>query len=164
LLLRYDSASGYLGTAIVGGEVVAEASPFDRVLALRKSGIYTIMDLPEKVFVDKGAWWCGLADKEALAKVVFTVIYRENDTGYACIKRCQIEGWIMNKDYSIAPEGSEILHIDTREKFTITLHYEAKPRVRVLKEVFKSQDYAVKGLKAGGVRFAPRKVVKFEIK
>ena len=164
LQLRYDSASGYMGTSIAGGELVADVSPFDRVLALRKSGIYAVMDLPEKVFVDTGAWWCGVADKESLAKIVFTVIYRENETGYACIKRCRIEGWIMNKDYQIAPEGAEILHIDTRDKFSVTLHYEPKPRVRVLKEVFKAQDYSVKGLKAGGVRLAPRKVVSFDIK
>jgi len=164
LQLRYDAASGYLGTAIAGGEVVAEVSPFDRVLVVRRSGIWAVMDLPEKAFVDKGAWWCGVADKDALAKVVFTVIYRERETGYACVKRCQIEGWIMNKDYQIAPEGAEILHIDVREKFSVTLHYEPKPRVRVLKEVFKIQEYAVKGLKAGGVRFSPRRVVKFEIK
>lgn len=162
--LRYDASTGYLGTAISSGNVVAEVSPFDRVLALRRNGTYSVMDLPEKVFVGKDAWWCAVADKEALANVVFTVIYREAGTAFPCIKRCKIEGWIMNKDYSIAPEDAEILHIDVRDKFTLTIHYEPKPRVRILKETFKAQDYLVKGLKAGGVRLASRKAVKIEIK
>jgi topoisomerase-4 subunit A len=164
LALRYDPATGYLGTAISTGSVVAEVSPFDRVLALRRNGTYSVMDLAEKVFVGKDAWWCGVADKEALANIVFTVIYREADTLFPCIKRCRIEGWIMNKDYAIAPDDAEILHIDVRDKFTVTIHYEPKPRVRVLKETFKAQDYLVKGLKAGGVRLASRKAVKFEVK
>jgi len=29
--LRYDSATGYLGTAVSGGQVVAEVSSFDRI-------------------------------------------------------------------------------------------------------------------------------------
>jgi len=164
LQLRYDAATGYLGTSIAGGEVVADVSTFDRVLALRRNGTFTVMDLPEKTFVDKGAWYVGVADKDALAKIVFTVIYKEEGTGYPCIKRCQIEGWIMNKEYSIAPDGAEIIHIDTRDKFTINVSYQPKPRVRVLKETFKAQDYLVKGLKAGGVRLAPREAAKFEIK
>lgn len=164
LVLRYDQATGYLGTAIAGGTVVAEVSPFDRVLVLRRSGVYSVMDLPDKAFVEPGAWYVGVADKEALAKVVFTVIYKERETGFPCIKRCQIEGWIMNKEYPIAPEDAELVHVDTRDKFTVTVHYEPKPRIRVLKETFKAQDYLVKGLKAGGVRLAPRVASKFEVK
>lgn len=164
LVLRYDAATGYLGTAIAGGEVVAEVSSFDRVLVLRRNGTYSVIDLPEKAFVDKGAWYVGIADKDALSKIVFTVVCKEKETGYPCIKRCQIEGWIMNKEYSLVPEDAELVHIDTRDKFTINVSYEPKPRVRVLKESFKAQDYLVKGLKAGGVRLAPRVASKFEIK
>ncbi|GAB1481297.1 hypothetical protein MASR2M78_01120 [Treponema sp.] len=114
MTLRYDRASGYLGTAIAGGDVIAEVSSFDRVLVLKKSGIYSVIDLSEKTFVDKDAWWVGVADKDALSKMVFTVICKDSATGYPLIKRFIVEGWIMNKDYSLVP-GSE-LHIDVRVK------------------------------------------------
>jgi len=164
LILRYDAATGYLGTAIVGGTDLAELSMLDRVLLVRKNGTWSVIDVPGKVFVGPGLWWAGVADKDALSKLVFTILYREKDTGYACIKRCSIEGWIMNKDYSLVPEDGELLHIDTRDKFSFTVHYKPKPRMKVVKEVLKAQDYLVKGLKAGGVRLAAKEMSRLEVK
>jgi topoisomerase-4 subunit A len=153
--LKYDIKTGYLGTAVVG-EVVAEVSSFDRILTIRKNGTWSVADLPDKSFVGPGAWWIGVADKEVISGIVFTIIYKEKETAYPCIKRCVIDGWIMNKDYSLVPEGATVFHVDTREKFSFTVRYVPKPRFRIFKQVFKAQDYMVKGLKAGGVRLAPR--------
>jgi len=159
--LKYDSKSGYLGTNISGAKI-AEVSPFDRILAVRKNGMYTVMELPEKTFVGADAWWIGAADKDVLAKTTFTVIYKEKDTGFPCIKRCVIEGWIMNKDYFLVPDGSQILHVDTRPKFSFTVKYAPKPRLKVLSEDFKAQDYNVRGLKAGGIRLAAKEAEKVD--
>ena len=153
--LKYDKKTGYLGTN-VSGQKVAEVSPFDRILVIRKNGMYSVTDLPEKAFVGADAWWIGVADKEALAEKIFTIIYKEKETGFPCIKRCVIEGWIMNKDYFLVPDGAVVLHIDTRPKFTFSVKYVPKPRLKVLSGDFKSQDYNVRGLKAGGVRLAGR--------
>jgi topoisomerase-4 subunit A len=161
--LKYDRTTGYLGTA-VAGEAAAGVSPFDRIFILRKNGIWSVVDLPEKSFVGPGAWWIGIADKEVLSATVFTVIYREAETGYPFIKRCVIDGWIMNRDYSLVPEGAEVLHVDTRPRFSFTLYYAPKPRLKITREVFKAQDYLVKGLKAGGVRLAAKVVEKIELK
>jgi topoisomerase-4 subunit A len=163
LQLKYDRNTGYLGSAI-NGDVVAEVSPFDRILTLRRNGVYTVGDIPEKSFVGPGAWWIGAADKEVLGNTVFTLIYKEAGTGYPCIKRCVIEGWIMNKEYSLVPEGAEVLHVDTRTKFTFTVCYAPKPRLKIARENFKAQDYLVKGLKAGGVRLAAKEVERVEVK
>jgi topoisomerase-4 subunit A len=162
LELRYDRATGYLGAA-VNGEPAAELSPFDRILVLRNNGVWSVMDIPEKAFVGPGVWYIGVAEKEALAATVFTVIYKEAETGHGFIKRCVIEGWIMNKDYSLAPEGATVLHVDIREKFTFTLRYAPKPRLKVLTENFKAQNYPVRGLKAGGLRLSTKEVEKIEV-
>ncbi|MCL2381081.1 MAG: DNA topoisomerase IV subunit A [Treponema sp.] len=156
--LKYDSETGYLGTAVTG-ETVAELSPFDRVLTVRQNGTWSVTDIPEKAFVGQGALTIA-ADKEALASTVFTIIYKEAKTGYACIKRCVIEGWIMNKEYSLIPDGAQALLVDTRGKFAFTLHYKPKPRLKITKETFKAQDYSVRGLKAGGIRLAAKEVEK----
>jgi topoisomerase-4 subunit A len=157
--LKYDSKSGYLGTNVSGAKI-AEVSPFDRILAVRKNGMYTVMELSEKTFVGADAWWITVADKDVLAKTVVTVIYKEKDTGFPCIKRAVIEGWIMNKDYFLVPDGSQILHVDTRPKFSFTVKYAPKPRLKVLSEDFKAQDYNVRGLKAGGIRLAAKEAEK----
>ncbi|MDR1596717.1 MAG: DNA topoisomerase IV subunit A [Treponema sp.] len=162
LELRYDRETGYLGTA-VSGEIAAEVSPFDRILTLRNNGTWSVTDLPEKVFVGTNAWWISVADKELLSATVFTLIYKEAKSGHPFIKRCVIEGWIMNKDYSLVPEGAVVLHIDTRQKFTFTLNYAPKPRLKVLTENFKAHNYAVRGLKAGGIRLSSKEVKKIEV-
>ena len=157
--LKYDNKNGYMGTGVFG-EKVTEFSPYDRILTIRKNGMYTVTDLPEKAFVGTDAWWIGVADKDALAKTIFTVIYKEKDSGCACIKRCVIEGWIMNKDYFLVPDGAAVLHIDTRSKFTFTVKYVPKPRLKVLQEDFKAHSYNVRGLKAGGIRLSAKEAAK----
>jgi len=157
--LKYDIKSGYLGTNVSGAKI-AEVSPYDRILSIRKNGMYTVMDLAEKAFIGADAWFIGAADKDILAKTIFTVVYKDKDTGFPCIKRCVIEGWIMNKDYFLVPDGSEVLHIDIRPKFTFTVHYKPKPRLKVLSENFKAQDYNVRGLKAGGIRLSTKEAEK----
>ncbi len=151
--LRYDD-KGYLGTGVSGGTEVLKVSPFDRIFYLRRSGMYTVTDAPEKVFVDKGMWYCGFADKESLSKVLFTVIYRDPKTNYTFIKRARVGGYIMNRDYFIMPDGMEVLHIDTRDKFEFTILYEKKPRVKILQETFKAENYPEKGLKTLGIRLS----------
>ncbi|MDR2344017.1 MAG: DNA topoisomerase IV subunit A [Spirochaetaceae bacterium] len=163
LVLKYDRESGYLGTA-VNGAAVAEASLFDRVLVVRQNGSWTVQDIQEKVFSGEKAWWIGIAEKETVNAIVFTIIYREKETGLAFIKRCVIEGWIMNKEYSFVPENTDVLHIDVREKFVFTLHYVPKPRLKVLREEFKAQSFAVKGIKAGGLRLSNKAVKRIEVK
>jgi topoisomerase-4 subunit A len=160
--LKYDAKSGYLGTNVSGAKV-AEVSPFDRILTIRKNGMYTVTDLPEKAFVGAGAWWIGVADKEALSKTIFTIVYKDKETGCPFIKRCVIEGWIMNKDYFLVPDGAEVLHIDTRSKFAFSVKYMPKPRLKVLSEDFKAQNYNVRGLKAGGLRLSNKEAVKVEL-
>jgi topoisomerase-4 subunit A len=163
LELKYDRKTGYLGTA-VAGEVAAEVSPFDRILTLRENGSYTVTELPEKAFVGVNAWWIGAAHKDVLSDTVFTIIFKEAGSGFPCVKRCVIEGLIMNKEYSLVPEGALVLHVDTRQKFSFTLYYTPKPRLKITKEIFKAQDYMVKGLKAGGVRLAAKEVDRVEVK
>jgi topoisomerase IV subunit A len=161
--LKYDSKTGYLGTNVSGAKI-AEVSPFDRILVIRKNGMYTIMDLSEKTFVGADAWWIGVADKEALSKTIFTIIYKEKETGFACIKRCVIEGWIMNKDYFLVPDGAQVFHVDTRQKFVFSVKYVPKPRLKVLSEDFKAHDFNVRGVKAGGIRLSAKEAAKVECK
>ncbi|MDR1419778.1 MAG: DNA topoisomerase IV subunit A, partial [Treponema sp.] len=162
--LRYDKKTGYLGSSVSTGAVVAEVSPFDRILTIRKNGMFTVTELPDKLFVGADAWWTGVADKEILAGTVFTIVYKDKATGFPFIKRFVIEGWIMNKDYFPVPDGAQILHFDTRPKFTFSVKYVPKPRLKVLAETFKAHDYNVRGLKAGGVRLAAKEAAGVDVK
>ena len=162
--LRYDGAKGYLGTSVFGGQELLKVTRFDRIFIMRKSGIYTVCDVPDRLFVDTGMWYCNYADKEIISNVLFTVIYRDMKTKQCYIKKCRIPSWIMNRDYMLAPEGTEVLHVDTREKFEFTLHYVKKPRIKIKEEVFNSADFEEKGHKANGVRLSTQETDSVEIK
>jgi len=161
--VRYDEKTGYLGTDVNGGEEKLRITPYDKILYVRKSGIYSVSEGPKKIFVGPGLWYVGFADKESLSKVLFTIIYREPETQLIYIKRCKIPAYIMNRDYFFAPEGMEVLHIDTRKTFTFQLNYVKKPKLKVLTEKFKAQDFEEKSLKAKGVRVSTKEVQTVDI-
>jgi topoisomerase-4 subunit A len=156
LKLRYDKDTGYLGYE-VNGNVLFDVSQYDRILVIRKSGAYSVVDVPDKLFVDKGMLYCGFADKETCEKTVFSILYKNPD-GYPYLKRCKIEKYILNRGYSIVPEGCKPVKLTTDEAVEAVVDYKPKPRVRVLEEHFDVADFLVKGTKAGGVRLAPREM------
>jgi len=156
LKLRYDAKTGYLGHAM-NGNVLFDVSQYDRILVVRKTGAYSVIDAPEKIFVDKGMHYCGFADQQINEEIVFTVIYR-NEKGHPCIKRCRIEKYILNKRYSIVPDNCSVLKISTEHDGFVSINYKPKPRLRVLMEAFRVSDYPIKGVKARGVRLASKEV------
>ena len=161
--MKYNADSGYLGTAVPGGEEIIKITPFDRIIYVRKSGIYTVTEAPSKVFVGPELRYCGFADKENLAKILFTVIYRDPKTQFVYVKRCIVGGYIMNRDYFFAPDGMDVLFVETKKDFKFTLNYVKKPKMKVLKEKFKASDFAEKGVKAQGVRVAAKEVQSVEL-
>ena len=158
LKLRYDRDTGYLGHE-VNGNVLFDVSAYDRILVIRKSGMYSVVNVPDKLFVDKGMWYCNFINKDT----IFTVVYKHPVSNYSFIKRCTIEQFILNKAYSLVPEGATVQLFTTEQDGSILCEYKPKPRLRVLEETFKLADYLVKGVKAQGVRLANKeaKSVKF---
>ena len=154
--LRYDKTTGYLGWGVTGGEIQMEVSELDRVLLLQKDLRYAIIRVPEKKFVGKSVLAVYDADKEELEKIVFSVLYREGETGYIYLKRFQIEGYILDKEYEILPEKAQLIKMTTKENVSVHLDYKQKPLLRILEETFPVNKYLVKGVKALGVRLTTK--------
>ncbi len=162
IALRYDRQSGYLGSAVSSGEFLFDVSPFDKLLVIRRTGMYAVTPLPDKLFVDREMAYCAVADKDALSSVVFTVIYKDPKNGHPYIKRAQIEGWIMNKDYHLVPENAQLLFFTAEPSKKFVVRYVPKGRLKIAEETFKVSSFDVKGLKANGVKIAPREVKSVE--
>ena len=158
LKLRYDKDTGYLGYE-VNGNLLFDVSQYDRILVIRKSGTYSVMDVPDKLFVDKGMLHCGFVDKE----LVFNVVYRDDKTKFPYLKRCRIEQFILNKGYSIIPENCTVLKLSTDSEGIVKVEYKPKPKLKVLEETFVINDFLVKGAKAAGVRLANKEVKNVKI-
>ncbi|MBI9109254.1 MAG: DNA topoisomerase IV subunit A [Spirochaetales bacterium] len=158
LSLSYDEETGYLGYEVKSGKVQFSVSSYDRILVIRKSGVYSIINAPDKLFVDKGMLFCGLADKDEMADRVFTILYRSDETGFAHLKRCRIEKFILDKSYELIPDGCRIIKMTLKDEVSVELSYKPKPRLKVLNESFAVKDYLVKGVKAAGVRLSAKEV------
>ena len=158
LKLRYDKDTGYLGHSVSTGEALFDVSTYDRVLVIRKNGMYSFMNVPEKVFIDKGMFYCGLAEKENLSETVFTIIYKNEKNKSLYIKRCKIEKYILDKAYDIVPDKCRVLFVYTGEKGAVKVSYTPRPRVKILEEVFNIEEYLIKGVKAAGVKLTSKQV------
>ena len=158
LKLRYDNDTGYLGYEVASGEALFDVSVYDRVLVIKKNGSYLVMNVPDRVFVDKGMLYCAMAEKEEMSDIVFTVLYKSNDNEALYIKRCKVEKFILDKSYTLVPDNAKMVFLTTKEAGKINLTYVPAPRMKVLEETFDISDYLVKGLKTAGVRLTTREV------
>jgi len=154
--LRYDKTGGYLGWGLSTGEVQMEVSELDRVLLLQKNMSYSVIRVPEKKFVGKTILGIYDADKDELDKVVFSLLYRDTESGSIYLKRFRFEGYILDKVYELLPSSAQFIKLTTKENVSVHLDYRQKPLLRVLEESFPVSQYLVKGVKALGVRLTTK--------
>ncbi|MFQ3621226.1 MAG: DNA topoisomerase IV subunit A [Spirochaetales bacterium] len=159
LKLRYDPESGYLGYGVGSGQHLFDVSPFDRILIVRGSGVFSVHNVPEKLFVDKKLLYCGEADKERLANKVFSILYILKSTAQAYIKRFRIEGYILDKAYEAIPPEGEVLHLTTKEDVYIHLQYAKSPRSSIEEELLALNNFSVKSHRSSGRRLSTRAVI-----
>ena len=158
LKLRYDNETGYLGYEVASGEALFEVSVYDRILLIKKNGTYMVINVPDRIFVDKGMLHCVIAGKEQLPDTVYTILYKTGDKKGFYIKRFRIEKYIIDRSYSIIPDNAKLVFLTVKEEGSVNLTYTPKPRVKILEESFNISDYLIKGVKAGGVRLTTRDV------
>jgi topoisomerase-4 subunit A len=160
LKLRYDKATGYLGYKS-NGDPILDVSQYDRVLVIKRDATYSVIDVPEKLFIDKQMLYCNFHDKD----LVYNIVYREKKSQLAYIKRCKIEKFILERVYELIPEGAVVLDFTLgEENFSIDLEYKPKAKARVKNQSFSLLDFPIRGLKAGGLKLSNREVKKGSFK
>jgi topoisomerase-4 subunit A len=160
--LKYDRETGYLGT-IGDSTVVATVSQCDKIFIVRNNASYIVIDVPEKVFIGPHAWYIGVAEKEIITKIVWTIFYKEKEVNNICIKRCTVESWITNHEYTFVPEDATVVHIDNRLQFNFTVYYTSKPQRKIVKETFNSDHFMVKNVKNKGVCISKKEYHRIKI-
>ncbi|MCQ2398316.1 MAG: DNA topoisomerase IV subunit A, partial [Sphaerochaetaceae bacterium] len=163
--LRYDEETGYLGTEVRGGVLIDKVSEYDKILVIQKNGAYFCINVSERTLIGKEAAYIGLADKELLEDVVFTVIYQSKDTGRTGIKRTKLNtGFILNKSYELLPDPQNdvMRKLSTLPNAEVTITFKGSGRFN--EQTFLFSDYRVKGAKAGGVMLTKREIASIKIK
>ena len=162
--LRYDGLTGYLGTNVKTGNPIMKVSEFDKILIIQKDGTYYCTNVSDRMFVGKDIVYCGLADKESLEDVVFTVIFLDKKSRVTFIKRCKLSGFIMNKPYALLPDpaNQSLKKLSVLPNAEMTVTYKGVGRVR--EGTFLFSDFLVKGAKAGGVTLTKKEIASIRIK
>lgn len=164
--IKYDSSTGYLGYTIKTGKSVLTVSVFDRVLIITKDGSYRFIVNPEKEYIGKGLLYIGLADKENLDNVVFSMIFQQKTYKYLFIKRFYVKSGQLNKVYPLLPNEKDykVTKLTTYENAEIKVVYKPKPGLRIKEESFYLSDFLIKGSKAKGVRLTVKEVTSLKMR
>ncbi len=161
--LYYDDSTGYLGTEVKTGKPLFKVSIYDRILVMRKNGIYSVVNVPDRLYVDRGMLFCSLADKESLQPIVFSVLYQNRGNGFVYLKRFKVEKYILEKSYPYVPDNCKVLKLTVKEDLEVVVTFKPKARLKILEERKPLPDFLVKGVKAAGVRLSTKEIksVKF---
>lgn len=153
LKIGYDAERGFIGHGI-GGDPLFECSSYDKLVFFSKDGRYWVMPPPERFFVDGGLMLAGKADRDQ----EYTMVYTDRESGFTFMKRFSLGGFILEKEYRAAPEGSEVLLLQVGVPETIYVKYKPAKAQRIHQQMFQPADILVKGAKARGNQMTAKRI------
>jgi len=157
--LRYDPNSGHLGLGLSSGNVVCEVSDVDKILLIDKDAVWRVIKVPQRLYVGKDLLYIGLADKEQLASIVFSLAYKRQADKMAYLKRFVIEGWILDKTYSLLPDGASPLAFTTRQDLYVKLDFKQRSLIQSKSDLIPLSDFLIKNPSAQGRRLSTKEVI-----
>jgi len=161
LTLKIDRENGYIGTDIRGGEELFKCSSLDKIIVVWNDGRYKMIPPPDKFFVDKqGGSYCQIFDRDK----EFTAVYTEPHYGFTYIKRFAFGGAIQNKEYRLAPEGSNVLLFEEGVPEAVYVKYKPAKAQRIHQQVFSPSEVRVKGVSAKGIQMTSKDISKIATK
>jgi topoisomerase-4 subunit A len=105
LVVRYDATTGFLGTAVKGGDKELKVSEYDRLLIITSDGAYQIIAPPEKTVIEGKILLIEIFNEEVGFPCL--VAYRDADKK-AWAKRCLIKSYITGRRYELIKEGAKL--------------------------------------------------------
>ncbi len=149
----WDKKNCYIGTSVKSDDIVL-CNEFDHLLCVERSGDFKVIDIPDKIFIDR------LFEFRRYDKTtVFGVVYSEKKTGRAYFKRTRIASFIKDREYRIIPEGCRLELITPRPNAIYEIKVDTPIRAKQIQQI-SLMDAPERSPKAGGVLISPRKLLK----
>ena len=149
----WDKKNCYIGTSVKSEDIVL-CNEFDHLLCVERSGDFKVIDIPDKIFIDR-LFEFRRYDKNT----VFGVVYSEKKTGRAFFKRTRIGQFIKDREYRIAPEGCRLELITPRPNAIYEIKVDTPIRAKQIQQI-SLMDAPERSPKAGGILISPRKLLK----
>ena len=148
----YDREKGYLGYDIEG-EPVIECTQYDKLVLVWESGVYKVIQPPEKFFVDHDLLYCNKADRDREMLAVYT------DGDIVHMKRFTFGGTILNRDYTCAPaDNAKLLYFSDQCPETLYVKYAPSKRQKISQQEFHPKRIPVKSAKTKGIQMTVKKI------
>ncbi|MBV9998827.1 MAG: DNA topoisomerase IV subunit A [Verrucomicrobia bacterium] len=157
LAVVYDREKGFLGSG-VKGEASFRCSPLDRLLIVWESGRYQVLPPPEKMFVDKDVLYFGIYDRDR----VFTMVYTTPKAAF--LKRFNIGGAIMNRDYSCTQDGARIKWLVDDPVKEVRLKFRQTQGAKAGDQSFDLAAIPVRGARTRGLQVSKRTITSITAK
>ncbi len=151
LTISHDLEKGYIGSKVKGDELF-QCSSLDKILILKTDGNFQVMNPPETHYLEKAPLWCGVYKRE----LNFTVVYTHSKVTY--IKRFEIGGAIMERDYEFMPSDAEILFFQESAPEELYVKFKPVKNQRISQQLFRPTEISVKGAKAKGKQMTAKPI------
>ena len=155
LSINIDPEKGFLGHS-VKGESLLNCSSLDKLLIVKNDGTFVVMPPPETYYVDDRLIWCGIYERD----LVFTVVYTE--WGVTYIKRFEIGGTIMNRDYNYIPKDAQLQLCKIGTPESVYVKYKPVKGLRIHQQEFKPEQVLIKGVKAKGRQMTSKVIARID--
>lgn len=155
LSINVDSEKGFLGHSVKGEELL-KCSSLDKLLVVKKDGTFVVMPPPETYYINDSLIWCGIYKRE----LVFTAVYTE--WGVTYIKRFEIGGVIMNRDYDYIPKKAELQLCQISTPEAIYVKYKPVKGLRIHQQEFRPEQVLIKGVKAKGKQMTSKIIARID--
>ena len=149
----WDKKNCYIGTSVKSEDIVL-CNEFDHLLCVERSGDFKVIDIPDKIFIDR------LFEFRRYDKTtVFGVVYSEKKTGRAYFKRTRIASFIKDREYRIIPDGCRLELITPRPNAIYEIKVDTPIKAKQIQQI-SLMDAPERSPKAGGILISPRKLLK----
>lgn len=158
----FDAATGFAGTKVTSGHTF-EATNFDKLLIIYKDGSYTVMNMPEKHYVNqdgKKAVYAGPADK----KTEIMAIYKDPKTNLYYGKRFIISQFILDKQYRYLEEETQLELLSAQKQSKLEVTFIPKVNQKTPKAELDLEMIRLKGVTAKGIRLSNKPIKKVTFK
>ena len=148
--LYVDRGGGFVGSGLKNAEEVGPCSSIDDVIAFREDGCMRVVRMDEKVYVGEKILHVQIFKPEDRKKV-FSLLYEDQISGKAWVKRFTVGGITREKDYNLCPNAKRprVYHFSDADEIYLFVKLKKRPRIRT-ELMVNVTDQLVKGRGAGG--------------
>ena len=100
--------SGFVGTSLIDGEFIGNASYYDKILVFKKKS-YIIKNIEDKTFIDKNNVSALVYDINNSKEQVFSIIYLNKSENLHYVKRFRVDKFVTDKIYKFLDDGDEFV-------------------------------------------------------